>query len=75
MISEDEALRIGVNRLNSSVAGNTARAGDVYPAMIVNAWSDGSVNLQVFLDGPDSLWATSRKEGQGQTNWSWPPRV
>ncbi|KKL11892.1 hypothetical protein LCGC14_2541240, partial [marine sediment metagenome] len=29
----------------------------------------------VFLDGNDSLWATSVMRGQSLGNWDWPPRV
>lgn len=57
---------------------NSVRAGDVYPAMIVQVWGDtpgSSVNLQVFLDGACSWWATSRTEGDGEFHWAWPPRV
>ncbi len=40
--------------------GNELRAGEVYPAMMVRVWGPGSlVQLQVFLDGNDTLWATS----------------
>jgi hypothetical protein len=51
--------------------GNTARAGDT------RVWSDDptentSVNGQVFLDGNDSLWATSRQQGAHDTQWSDP---
>ena len=42
--------------------GNTARAGDVYPAVIVRVFSQdsGCSNLKVLLDGNDDYWATSR---------------
>lgn len=44
--------------------GNPARAGDVLPMMIVkvNDVGIGSVNGQVFLDGCDVLWVTSREQ-------------
>lgn len=55
---------------------NQASAGDVYPAMIVRIWGDAThVNLQVFLDGDCSYWATSRGEGEGAGFWAWPERV
>lgn len=44
--------------------GNTVSAGDVYPAMVVRTWSletSDTVQLQVFLDGNDTYWATSRQ--------------
>ncbi|MBP2208177.1 hypothetical protein JOJ86_005903 [Rhodococcus percolatus] len=56
--------------------GNDARAGDVYPALIVRVWDGDLVNLSVQLDGTDTYWATSRHEGVGLHNhWVWPPRA
>lgn len=57
--------------------GNHATAGDTYPAMIVRVFHPESTtaNLQVFLDGNDTYWATSRAEGEGEFHWAWPPRV
>ncbi|TMR18530.1 hypothetical protein ETD86_21505 [Nonomuraea turkmeniaca] len=59
--------------------GNTTRAGDVYPAVVVRVFpggteSNGVCNLQVLLDGNDTYWATSRTEGDGEFRWSWPAR-
>lgn len=54
--------------------GNTVAAGLVFPAMVVRDWG-ASVNLQVYLDGNDIYWATSRSEGEGPGTWMWPPRV
>ncbi len=59
--------------------GNMAAEGDVFPAVVVRTWGSTpatfSANLQVFLDGNDTYWATSRSEGDGPGFWSWPPRV
>ncbi len=58
--------------------GNQVSEGDVFPAMIVRCWGEieGSmVNLQVFLDGNDTYWATSRVEGDALAHWFAPPRV
>lgn len=58
--------------------GNRASEGDVLPAMIVRCWGDtegAMVNLQVFLDGNDTLWVSSRQEGESVGNWFAPPRV
>jgi len=55
--------------------GNEAHEGDMFPGMIVRVWGsdmDSSVQLQVFLDGNDVLWATSVKAGDGAGTWSWP---
>jgi len=58
--------------------GNSAEVGQVYPAIVVRTWGDtpaASIQLQVFLDGNDTFWATSVNEGDGERQWSWPPRV
>jgi hypothetical protein len=62
--------------------GNEARAGQVYAAMIVRVWGEnGCSNLQVFLDGNDTYWATSRNppppEGavSNEGYWTWPERT
>ncbi|MFI0897077.1 hypothetical protein [Streptomyces sp. NPDC020983] len=55
--------------------GNHATAGDYLPAMIVATFGGPATNLQVFLDGNDTYWATSRTEGDGPGFWTWPPRV
>jgi len=55
---------------------NIASIGDVYPALIVRIWGSGeNVNLQVFLDGDCSYWATSRAQGDAAGFWHWPERV
>ena len=56
-------------------AGNRASTGDVYPMLICRVWGDtpeSSVNGQVFLDGADTLWVTSRSVGEGPGHWVWP---
>lgn len=57
--------------------GNSVRAGDVFPAVIVRVWPESTVtcNLQVLLDGNDTYWVTSRAEGTEAGRWSWPERV
>ena len=58
--------------------GNDAHEGDTFPALIVRTWVGGptsAVQLQVFLDGNDVLWATSVSVGDGPGTWSWPPRA
>jgi hypothetical protein len=52
--------------------GNTASEGDVFPADVVRIFDRkraGCVNLQVHLDGNDTLWATSRYRGDGPGEW------
>lgn len=59
--------------------GNNVAAGDVYPMVITRVWGDPSeftaVNGTVFLDGNDTLWATSVDQGIGPRHWVEPPRV
>lgn len=54
--------------------GNQALEGQVCAATIVRVFNSDShaVNLQVALDGNDSLWATSRPEGNEPGQWAWP---
>ncbi|MEU4558530.1 hypothetical protein AB0F72_09070 [Actinoplanes sp. NPDC023936] len=57
--------------------GNSAEAGQVFPATIVRVFDSegGTSNLQVTLDGNDTYWATSRRNGDDEGTWAWPPRV
>lgn len=59
--------------------GNEARVGQVLPAIVVAVWSPRCVNLQLFLDGNDTLWLTSREvsdSGEPQDfRWHWPEQV
>jgi hypothetical protein len=57
--------------------GNHAQEGDVCPAMIVRLFhpETTTANLQVFLDGNDTFWATSRTLDSGPSHWAWPERV
>jgi len=60
--------------------GNEHRAGDVVPVIVVHVWPDEygpgfeGFNGQAFLDGNDTLWVTSIKEGPEQGQWMWPER-
>lgn len=58
--------------------GNRVEEGVTFPAMIVRTWGSdetSAVQLQVFLDGDDTFWATSVVVGEGPRTFSWPPRV
>ena len=51
---------------------------ETLPAIIVRVWSDRTVNLKVFTDGPNDVWLTSREledEPGQEGRWSWPPYV
>lgn len=57
--------------------GNTARAGDVLPAVVVRVLPNDNVNARVLLDGTDVFWATTRPHAGAATpgHWHWPARV
>jgi len=61
--------------------GNPVAAGEHVPMVVVVVWpnehgpdSDG-INGQALLDGSDSLWVTSVKEGSEPGTWHWPEVV
>jgi hypothetical protein len=70
-----EAINGVRNDPNGHDRGNTAAAGQVFPADVVRVFGGPAVNLQVKLDGTDTYWATSRTPGDGEGEWFWPPRV
>lgn len=61
--------------------GNPPSKGDVVPLIVVRVFPDEfgpdipGVNGQAFLDGNDSLWLTSVREGAVPGTWHWPSRV
>ncbi len=57
--------------------GKPVTEGQVFPMVVVAVIPDDvhGVNGQVFLDGNDVLWVTSRAEGTEPHTWAWPPRV
>lgn len=70
-----DVARIDELRGMRHVVGNQPQAGQVCPMLIVRAWGDtpaSSVNGQVFLDGDDTLWVTSRSAGDGAGHFTWP---
>jgi hypothetical protein len=68
--------RVDLKAAGGGVVGNPVSAGEPYPATVVQVFGDDPyVNLQVHLDGYDTYWATSRREGTGPGTWCWPPRV
>lgn len=72
-LNEIDAIQINRHRSAGTVnQGNRAKGGEKYPMMIVKIWGstpDSAVNGQVHLDGNDTLWVTSR--GQGDTEGQW----
>jgi hypothetical protein len=58
--------------------GNEAQEGQMYPMLITRVWGDtpeSAVNGQVFLDGNDVFWATSRTVGDQVGQFTWPTRT
>lgn len=54
-------------------SGADVAEGDIYPAIVVRVISlDGPVNLQVWLDGNDTLWTERVEEGTTPGHWAWP---
>jgi hypothetical protein len=68
-LSEQDARQINEARHAAGRPGNTARAGQQFPAVVVRVWDHHSANLQVMLDGPDHYWATSRVYGEVEGAW------
>lgn len=65
-----------INDFARQGARNRARVGQVLPAMVVAVFGPAGptvpmVNLQVFLDGDGSYWATSRSQGEDAGQWRW----
>ena len=55
--------------------GNTVEQGMTFPMLIVRTWGEApesAVQGQVFLDGNDTFWATSRVCGERPGDWRWP---
>lgn len=61
--------------------GNAAHEGAIVPMMVVVVWPNEygegvpGINGQAFLDGNDTFWVTSAKEGTEPGTWQWPPRA
>jgi hypothetical protein len=56
--------------------GNAANEGDVYPLLITRPWGDTPTSVcngQVFLDGNDILWVTSRRQDENAAPGGQPP--
>lgn len=75
ILTEDDVLA------TRSKHGNPHHAGQHVPMIIVVVWPNeygpnfDGVNGQVFLDGTDSLWITSKKEGTEPGTWHWPENI
>lgn len=52
--------------------GSDVKEGDIFPAIVVRVHSATMINLQVLLDGNDTLWVTSPAQGDEPGTWKWP---
>lgn len=77
-LNASDVSTIAHRRANVATArGNAVAEGDVFPMMIVRTWGNtpgSAVNGQVFLDGTDQLWVTSRTVGDQPGQFAWPVR-
>ena len=61
--------------------GNGVVLGELVPLIVTQVWPNehrldlDGVNGQCILDGNDSLWVTSVKEGVEPGTWRWPAHV
>jgi hypothetical protein len=53
------------------IAGRGSTPQKQVPAIIV-AVEKKTVNLKVFCDGPETLYASKVEEGKKEGQWSWP---
>lgn len=77
-LNEQDVAVINERRTAKGIRGNSVEVGDVFPLLVVRMWGEGPeacFNGTVFLDGPDTHWATSRKLGDQPGECFWPPRV
>lgn len=68
-LTASDATLINQARDGNQRHGNYAQDGDVYPLLVTRVWGThpgASVNGQVFTDGNDNLWVTSRIEGDAE---------
>ena len=55
--------------------GNQVASGEVLPMIVTRVWPGDNVNGQVFLDGNDTFFVLTVAPGDGEGQWSWPPKV
>ena len=65
-----DVAQIVARRKKREESGNAPVVGEKCPALIVSEAGAGICNLQVFLDGEDSLWVKYRTRGERAGNWS-----
>ncbi len=74
MLSEADVRLIAQERREAgskTFHGNDPREGAILPGVIVATFGHSTANLQVFLDGNDSYWPTSRGQFDPERNGRW----
>lgn len=74
MLNETDVRQIVQERQAAGRAtahGNDPREGQVLPGVVVAEFGSSTANLQVFLDGTDSYWPTSRGRFNPESNGRW----
>jgi hypothetical protein len=76
VVNSSDVKAVNESRECNHVFGNHMMAGEHFSAIVVRVLGEGSlVNLKVFLDGDDFLWATSRNFAEpaalGNGTWHW----
>jgi len=74
-LSEADVSQIARQRSKLPIIGNTVRRGDILPLIVTTTFSNNIINGQAILDGLDTLWVTSVKQGYNPGEWNWPPIV
>lgn len=69
-LSESDLEIITSQRIKTGANGNSHEVGQVVPLLIVRRWPGDAVNGQAILDGEDSLWVQSARQGDEPGNWS-----
>jgi hypothetical protein len=74
-LTATDVAAINVRRANGTDVGNSVQEGQHPPAIVTAFWPNEfgdqpGINAQVFLDGNDSLWVTSKKEGDSNGEWT-----
>jgi hypothetical protein len=70
--------RLSASDIEKFLAGSVI-AGEYYPAMVIRSWPDSrpdstAIDLQVFTGGAHLFSVRGALAGDGDGQWTWPPR-
>jgi hypothetical protein len=71
VLTDTDVENINARRENLSISANSISEGAAFPMIVTQVFTEDLVNGQVFLDGPDNYWATSRRNGDEPGTWHW----